>query len=69
MSGLAVVHSYHGLLLLSEKGNKLLIYAAVFMNLQVIMLRGKGQSQKVKYYVIPSYNIVENDKITGMTKA
>lgn len=69
MSGLAVLHSYHGLLLLSEKGNKLLIYAATFMNLQVIMLRGKGQSQKIKYCAIPFYNIVENDKITGMTKA
>ena len=68
MNGLAVVHSYHGLLLLSEKGNKLSIYAATFMNLQVIMLRGKGQSQKVKYCAIPFYNIVENDRITGWQK-
>ena len=38
------------------------------MNLQVIMLWGKGQSQNAKYCVIPFYDIVENDKIIDMTK-
>ena len=68
MNGLAAVHSYQGLLLLSGKGNRLLIHAATFMNLQVIMLRGKGQSQNAKYCVIPFYDIVENDKIIDLTK-
>ena len=56
MNGLAVVHSYHGLLLLSEKGNKLKIEKNQQTKFDLLKVPNKSNksltklTQRKKYY-------------------
>ena len=46
-----VVHSYNGILL-SHKKNEMMPFAAIWMNLEIIVLNEVSQTEKDKYHMI-----------------
>ena len=46
-----VVHIYNGILL-SHKKNKMMPFAATWMQLEIIILSEENQKEKDKYYII-----------------